>query len=53
MVDYMSMMNPYENFNWAALGVFAFVYVIFGLAIYLYTALALMAIAKKTGTKNG
>jgi len=53
MVDYMSLMNPFGSFNWAALGALAFVYVIFGLAIYIYTAIALMTIAKKTNTKNG
>jgi uncharacterized membrane protein YhaH (DUF805 family) len=53
MVDYTSLMNPTGTFNWAALGALALVYVIFGLAVYIYTALALMAIAKKTNTNNG
>jgi uncharacterized membrane protein YhaH (DUF805 family) len=37
----------------AALGAFLAVYIIVMLAIYIYTAIALMAIAKKTDTPNG
>ena len=36
----------------AALGAFALVFVVFGLAAYVYLALALSTIAKKTNTEN-
>jgi hypothetical protein len=37
----------------AALGAFMFVFFLIALALYVYTALALMTIAKKTNTPNG
>lgn len=43
----------YENAIFAAMGAMLVVVLVFGLAIYIYSALALMFIAKKTKTKNG
>lgn len=50
MFDPSTMMGA----GWlAAMGAFIVVYIIVGLAVYIYAALALMAIAKKTKTPNG
>ncbi len=38
---------------WAAMGAFIFVYLILIVAFYVYYALTLQVIAKKTGTENG
>ena len=57
MVDLMSgLYDPSSLFTPAALaamGALLFVYIIVMLAVYIYSAFALMTIAKKTKTENG